>query len=190
MNRFLGAFLASTLVFIAGCGINTVRKEKIVLTGIYGDDKAKIEENLKQLRPGMTKEEVVRVGFNLQAKNVQCVRGAAAMPYIVGDVKNTVDLSDETKIDAYAKTVSAYEACLVPHQKIVTEKSKWYFADDGGKTKGSDELYLIAFKNNKLYDAYPLSKKVRDEIDRESSWGGNVIDGVIGGAISATKRFR
>lgn len=177
-------------VFLAGCGINNALREKIVTTGIFNDKPDEIKKALSQLRPDMTKEEVRAAGFKFENKNVQCLQGSQAMQYVVGDVKNTVDLSTIEKLENYAKMVNSFEACIFPHQILKTEKARWFFSDDGGKTKGPELLFVLVFKDSKLLKTEISYEKNRDEVDREKSFGGNILENVLGAAVSAGRRFR
>lgn len=190
MSRFLASFLAVMAILLGGCGINTSMREKITTTGIFKDNVSAIKKALGELRVGMTKTEVGKAGFDLESKNVQCLQGSQAMPFVLGDVKNTLDLSTPEKLENYAKMIASYEACLFPHIVQRTEKTRWFFSDDGGKTKGTELVFVVIFKDQKLFKTEISQERRKDEIDREKSFGGNVLENLLGAAVSAGRRFR
>ncbi|MBI2359689.1 MAG: hypothetical protein HYV04_12450 [Deltaproteobacteria bacterium] len=80
------ALLGLAVLALSGCAmINTSVKEKKIMTGIFDDDLKVIRQKLAELRVGMSKEEVRKVGFSFENKNVQCLQGSQAMPYVIGD---------------------------------------------------------------------------------------------------------
>ncbi len=146
MNKFLGTFLVVGFVFVGGCStINTKTKEIRVSTGIFGGDIQKMKQSLRDLQPAAgiaTKEEVRKAGWNFNAENVQCFRGPSAIQLIVGDVKNTADLSSAEKIEANAKAADAFEACKFPEFKVKSKKDRWFFSKNKGETKGQEIVFV------------------------------------------------
>jgi len=171
-------------------GINTKYKEKHVTTGLFGGNAQKMADSVQAIRVGigtMTMKEVSNAGFDFNAENVECKQGAAAMPLIVGNVQNVVDLSTAEKIDAYAKTLSAYQTCLFPEYRIKSQKPRFYLSESKEKTKGQETAYLIVFKNGILFDAREITRKKKNESESEKSWGGNAIETLIGLGASGMK---
>lgn len=179
---------------ISGCsmGLNTKTKEMEISTGIFGGDIQKMRQSVVNLQSGrgiMTKEDVRKAGWNFNAKNVKCFRGPSAMPLIVGDVKNNADLSTVEKIEANAKAADAFEACGFPEFKVKSKKDRWFFSKNKGKTKGPEITFVISFKNGVLLSAREDTARYRDEPEIEKSFGGNVLETLMGIGMSAGKRF-
>ena len=193
MNRFLGSLLAVILVFIGGCAtINIKTKEVDVSTGVFGGNIAKMRESIKYLQTQkgkMTKEEVREAGWDCYRKNVQRFSGPSAMPLVVGDVKNTADLSSEEKIEASANAANAFEACKFPELKVKSKKDRWFLSKNKGETRGSEMAFVIIFKNGALFNAREDTARLRDEPEVEKSFGGNVLETLFGIGISAGKKF-
>jgi len=194
-TAFLTIGMLCVLV-LGGCSaisnLNTIRKDKIITTGIFGGNIKKITDAIEWVRNGigiMTKPEVAQTGFDFNNDNVHCLKGAPAMQYFTGVVNNTIDLSTEEKIDAYAKTVSVREACIFKEHKIQSNKPRLWWSSGKEKTTGPEVTFIILFKNNILFDAFIASKQHRNELEIDKTIGGNVLDNVVGAAISGARRF-
>jgi len=185
------ALLGLVLLAVSGCAIiNTAIKEKRVTTGIFNDDLKVIRQKFAELKVGMTKEEVRNAGFSFENKNVQCLQGSQAMPYVIGDAKNNLDLSTPEKFESYAKMIASYEGCVFPHQDLRTEKARWFLSNDDGKTEGLELLFVVVFKDGRLFRNPEISGREREEVEREKSFGGNVLENLLGTAASMGRRFR
>lgn len=190
------ALIGILSIFLAGCsiGLNTKTKEVSVSTGLFGGNVQKMTESINYLQEKevgkMTKADVQKLGFNFKAKNVECLRGPDAMPLIVGDVKNNADLSSVEKIEASAKAADAFEACKFPEFKIKSKKDRWFWSTNKGKTEGQERAFVIVFKNGILFSAKETHNKYRNEIESEKSFGGNILETLIGTGISAGRSFR
>ena len=180
---------------LTGCsiGLNTKTKEVKVSTGVFGGDINKMRQsiaNLQQSIGTIYKEDVRKHGWDFSRDNVDCRRGPEAMPLIVGDIKNTVNLSTAEKIETYAKAVDEYEACKFPESKVKSEKDRWFWSKNKGKTRGSEIAFVIVLKNGILFSAKETNTKYRNETEVEKSFGGNILETIIGAGISAGGKFR
>lgn len=192
MRKLILALLPFPLLFF-GCSIaniNKVKKETAVSTKLFEGNLQKMDTAFKKLKPGMTKEEIYKAGFDFRAVNVECISGAKAMPFITGDTKNNVDLSSEEKIDAYYQTISAYAVCLFPEQKLKSEKPRIFFSSRKEKTKGPDWLFMMVFKKNVLMDRQIITQSYRNKVEKESAFGGNVLDRAIGASLTGISKIR
>lgn len=185
------ALLGLAVLALSGCAmINTSVKEKKIMTGIFDDDLKVIRQKLAELRVGMSKEEVRKVGFSFENKNVQCLQGSQAMPYVIGDVKNNIDLSSPDKFESYARMIAGYEGCVFPYQDVKTQRARWFLSDDGGTTGGSELLFVVVFKDGRLFKNPEITGRERQEFEREKSFGGNVLENLLGTAVSVGRKFR
>ena len=181
-------------LLLTGCsiGLNTKTKEVRVSTGVFGGDIDKMRQSIADLQYGigrMQKDDVRKTGWDFSRNNVDCRRGPEAMPLIVGVTQNTVDLSTAEKIESYAKAVNEYEACKFIELKIKSEKDRWFWSKNKGKTKGPENSFVIVFKNGILFSAKETNTKHRNETEVEKSFGGNVLETIINTGISAGRKF-
>jgi hypothetical protein len=195
--KFFGIVTIMTL--IGGCGainrgvgsINTKIKEKEITTGLFNKNIGKMSDAVKAINTvgigKMTKSDVARSGFEFNAQNVECLRGAVALPYIVGNVQNNIDLSTSEKIDAYAKTVDAYEACIFREHRTQSKSPRFYLSKGKTQTKGDETVFIITFKDGILYRARESVRKPINESQTEQQWGGNTIETLIGIGTSVRK---
>ena len=181
-------------MLLGGCsiGLNTKTKKIEVSTGLFGGDVQKMRESIKYLetRAGtMIKDEVSKMGWDHSKKNVECFRGPSAMPLVIGDVKNNADLSSEEKIADNAKAANAFEACKFPEFKVKSEKDRWFWSKNKGKTSGPEIVFVIVYKNGVLFSAREDRGRYRDEPEEERSFGGNILETIIGAGMSFGRKF-
>ncbi len=192
--KILASFAVITLL-TSGCGainkINTKTKERQITTGLFSGNMQQMSDAVKAINVTgigkMTKADVTRAGFDFDKDNVECLRGADAMPHIVGKVQNIVDLSTQEKIDAYANTLNVYEACLFHELKTKKKEPRVYWSSAQAKTKGMEKVFIISFKNGLLFNAKESVSKPIDESETNKSWGGNAIEGLIGMGMTGKK---
>ena len=70
-----------------------------------------------------------------------------------------------------------------------SKKDRWFFSKNKGKTKGPEITFVISFKNGVLLSAREDTARYRDEPEIEKSFGGNVLETLMGIGMSAGKRF-
>ena len=185
--------MAISILLLGGCAtINIKTKEVHISTGIFGGDISKMRQSIEYLntqRGKMTKEDVRKFGWDCYRDNVQRSNGPSAMSLVVGDVKNNADLSSEEKIEASANAANAFEACKFPEFKVKSEKDRWFWSKSKGQTKGQEIAFVIIFKNGMLFAAREDTARLRDEPEVEKSFGGNILEALIGIGMSAGKKF-
>lgn len=179
-------FVLSTAL-IAGC---SAVNEKIVTSGNqpvmrhgYHDLKNRLANGEK-----ITKEKARRAGFDCETQNAQCFQGADAMRFVLGTDKNDPRAANSKDLDEYVQAIKVYEAWVFPHKKVKTEKSRWFFSSRKSPTKGTEAVYILIFKEEALFDMRFAERKI-NELEKESSFGGNVLEAIIGAGFSAGKKF-
>lgn len=201
-NSTAKAALLFILIFASGCAtitrINSVEKEKIKVTGLFGNDLGKMENEFESIQKDLndgaiiSKEEVVRRGFDFHGKNiknVQTLRGPDAMQDVIGTGDNRPTLSTEADIINYARGTMGFESNRVPHVILSSKSDRFYFNKRNEKTHGVNKVFIFIFKDGILF-ALRQSQISVNELESQQQFGGNVLDAAIGLSTNAVRQFK
>jgi hypothetical protein len=180
-------FLIGLLATVTGCSLNKINKNVNVLPGLFGNNLKTLDTEFQKLEVGISKEEVGKRGFDLSKSNIECYKGPEAMKYILGTERNDPGVSTATEIQEYAEAIRPYESCLIFYKKVRAVKDRFYFSKRNSKSNGVDFVYIISFKNEKVFDFRKIQIS-KNEKSSEKSFGGNILDSIISNGVSAARR--
>lgn len=183
--------LAFSTMVLAGCstmqtGWNETKKQEIVLTGIFDNDLTKIQAAYDHVQVGMTKEEIVAIGFDSGKENVRKRSG----PQILGEqVRPQV-----TNPEEYKKHVAEQyklNSWTFPYVTKGTNESHNFLSSSKSTITGGVEKYFvfIFYEDKLLVKPDPDELKINTIQKEEKSPLKGLFDSLLdlGGRVG--KRF-
>ncbi|GEM_PF-2820997 len=165
------------LMCFIGC-IKT-RKEE-VKTGLFGDDPEKMLEAFKKVKVGeTTRQELEKIGFNLNVPNIDRRGGVEAMDQLFPGGQSFQGVVNEFlkhgKDNELFKELSRYEMIRIPYKDIEIKTDRIYLNKKVTTREGKDILITILFKDDVVVYA-PAAHRI--DI-KETSSDGAFLEGLV-----------
>lgn len=154
-------------LIMGGCvsmrNLSTVNKEHIVLTGLFDNDLKKMADKFKEIKTDMAMDEVIKLGFDPTAPNVEKLPGADGSKYMLGTDQIKINVSDPKDYKKHILERQRYDTWVFPYIISNTEeKSSFFGSNKKSKKTGPEHLFVIIF-----YDGKVLIKKDPETARRE-----------------------
>lgn len=140
--------LCFTLLMIFGC---KAYDYKDINTGLFANDQVAMVKAYDRIQPGVTtRADLEKLGFQLNAPNVDHVPGPAALRLMLGDNYFQAAFRQMEKIDSFLKDLNEYSMVVVPHKNLVEVSDYIYLSERNEKLTGSDANIYLVFKGDTL----------------------------------------